>query len=115
MAFRENINRICKEKNTTLTQVIKEIGFSVSKTTAINRGQLPNEETLMAMAKALDCSVMDFFIDEGEQAPVTPNSADELDILTVFRALSRRQQHEFMSYVYSLEDGSKLEIEVSKP
>lgn len=59
--FKENLNRMCKKKGTTLTKMLKDLGYSSSKTTAINNGQLPKEETLIEMAHYLGCSVMDFF------------------------------------------------------
>ena len=63
MTFKDNINRLCKLHGTNLTTLIKECGFSSSKATAINKGQIPTEEQLIALAKALNCSVMDFFAD----------------------------------------------------
>ena len=51
MTFRENLNRICKEKGTNLTRVCKEIGISTSKVTAINKGSIPSEEMLIDFAK----------------------------------------------------------------
>lgn len=65
--FKENLNRMCKKRGTTLTKMLKDLGYSSSKTTAINNGQLPKEETLLEMAKYLDCAVMDFFDDEEEE------------------------------------------------
>lgn len=60
---------------------------------------------LLAFAKALDCSVMDFFEDEGEtRDPVQPENADEEDILRIYRSLSRRNKHEFMAMVYDFEN-----------
>ena len=66
MTFAENINRICAERGTNLTAVIKQIKNGQSSyTTAINkRGSIPNQEELLALAKILQCSVMDFFADE---------------------------------------------------
>lgn len=66
MLFRENLNRICREKGTTLTAMVKSLGISSSKVTAINKGSIPSEDMLLAFAKALDCSVMDFFEDEDD-------------------------------------------------
>lgn len=44
MTFKDNINRLCKLHGTNLTTLIKECGFSSSKATAINKGQIPTEE-----------------------------------------------------------------------
>ena len=50
MTFAENINRICAERGTNLTAVIKQIKNGQSSyTTAINkRGSIPNQEELLA-------------------------------------------------------------------
>ena len=69
MTFRENLNRICKERGTTLTRVVKELGISSSKVTAINKGSIPSEDMVLTFSRKLECSVMDFFYDgeDGEQ------------------------------------------------
>lgn len=109
MTFRENLNRICKEKGTTLTRVVKELGISSSKVTAINKGSIPSEEMLLNFSKHLGCSVMDFFYD-GEDGQdllieVTParNDEDLKDLLRIYSQLSRRDKHEFMSMAYEFE------------
>lgn len=107
MTFAENINRICAEKGTNLTAVIRQIKNGQSSyTTAINKkGSIPNQEELLALAEILDCSVMDFFVDAEDLAnEITPNNEDEKDILRIYRQLSRRNQHEFMAMVYSFEE-----------
>ena len=53
MLFRENLNRICNEKGITLTAVVKSLGISGSKVTAINHGSILSKEMLLAFAKVL--------------------------------------------------------------
>lgn len=104
--LKDNLNRICEEKGTTLTAVIKELGISTSKVTAINKGSTPNEELLIALAHHLNCSVMDFFdYDNDLDDKVIPRDDDENDILRVYRSLDRRNKHEFMSMVYRFDEG----------
>lgn len=84
MTFAENINRICAERGTNLTAVIKQIKNGQSSyTTAINRkGSIPNQEELLALAEILQCSVMDFFADEedlGAKAAPEKVRAERLD------------------------------------
>ena len=112
MTFAENINRICKEKGTNLTTIIKELKGSSSYTSAINKkGSIPNQTELMALAEMLECSVIDFFADEEDliSSPSKPQDEDEEDILRVYRALSRRNKHEFMAMVYEFEARKELE------
>lgn len=101
MTFRENINRICKQRSTTLTQVCKDLDISTSKVTAINKGSIPTEDMMLRFAKHLECSVMDFFTDYEE---ISEYSGDEKDIIRIYRSLSRRNKHEFMAMVYEFED-----------
>lgn len=109
MTFKENINRICAERGTNLTAVITKVKWSSSMTTAINKkGSIPKETDLIALAKELDCSVMDFFADEEDIPPVKPRDEDEEDILRIYRGLSRRAKHEFMSMVYEFENREEL-------
>lgn len=117
MTFAENINRICAKRGTTLTAVIKRIKNGQSAyTTAINKkGSIPNQEELLKLAEILECSVMDFFADEEDFAKenlapqVFPQNEDEQDILNIYRSLSRRAKHEFMSMVYEFENRKDLE------
>lgn len=110
MTFAENIKRICAERGTNLTTVVKEVKGSSSFTSAINKGSLPKESEMIQMAQILNCSVMDFFADEEDLEPkAVANDEDENDILRVFRSLSRRTKHEFMSMVYEFENREELE------
>ena len=110
MSFKENINRICFERGTNLTAVIKEVKGSSSFTSAINKGSLPKEDEMVAMAKILHCSVIDFFMDEEDLAPQNESqNEDEADILRIYRSLSRRAKHGFMSMAYEFEHREELE------
>ena len=110
MSFRENINRICIQRGTNLTAVVKQVKGSSSFTSAINKGSLPKEDEMVEMAKILHCSVLDFFTDEEDLAPQNePQNEDEKDILRVYRSLSRRTKHEFMAMVYEFENREELE------
>mgnify|MGYP000106787390 FL=1 len=115
MTFAENINRICAERGTNLTAVVKAVKGSSSFTTQINKGSLPKEHEMLEMAKILNCSVMDFFADEEDLEPQeNAHDEDENDILRVYRSLSRREKHEFMSMVYEFENRNELEGDKDK-
>lgn len=109
MTFRENINRICKERGTTLSAVTRSMGLSSSKVTAWNNGSLPKEEVLLSLAQALNCSVMDFFADKEDLPETKPTNEDEEDILRIYRSLPRRAKHEFMAMVYGFGDRKEYE------
>ena len=110
MTFADNIKRICAEKGTNLTAVIKKVKGSSSFVTAINKGSLPKENELIELARELNCSVMDFFADEENfVSKEQPQNEDEEDILRIYRSLSRRSKHEFMSMIYEFEHRIELE------
>lgn len=116
MTFKENINRICLERGTNLTAVVKKVKGSSSFATSINKGSIPKESEMLAFAKELGCSVMDFFADEEDLAlRAEPQNEDEQDILKVYRGLTRRAKHEFMSMVYDFENREELEGDKENP
>jgi hypothetical protein len=114
MTFAENLNRICREKETTPTTILREMGVATNKVTLWNNGALPKQEMLVRLARHLGCSVMDFFVDESTPKAIGVPSVgypqvefaldeDERDIIRLFRTLSRQQKHEFMAQAYSYE------------
>lgn len=104
MAFKDNINKLCKLRGTNLTQLIKDCGYSSSKATAINKGQLPNEEQLITLADRLNCSIMDFFEDEGTIDYLSDNG-DEKTLIEGYRTMPKSQQYKLMAYYYALLEG----------
>lgn len=112
MTFAENLKRICTDRGTNVTAVIKLIKNGQSSfVTAINkRGSIPTQDELLQLSHILNCSVMDFFADEEDLAPQpVPQNEDEQDILKIYRSLSRRAKHEFMSMAYEFENREELE------
>ncbi len=111
MNFADNLKRICQLKGTNPTTLCKELGLSTSKVSAWYNGSLPKQDIMVQLAQKLECSVMDFFADDEDLIPtqVQPRDEDEEDILRVYRSLSRRNKHEFMSMVYEFEARKELE------
>lgn len=113
MTFEENLKRICKDRGTTPTAIMKKKkwGLSTSKVSAWYKGSLPKQEVLIRLAEELNCSVMDFFADEEDliEKEIVPNNEDEKDILRIYRSLPRRAKHEFMAMVYEYENRRELE------
>ena len=117
MNFADNLKRICTERGTSPTALLKSMGVATSKVAMWNSGSLPKQEMLIRLAKELDCSVMDFFADDADlaaqninktNADTEPKNEDESDIRRIFRSLSRRAKHEFMSMVYEFETHEEL-------
>ena len=103
--FADNLKRLCTLNNTTPTALCKALGLSTSKVSAWNNGSLPKQEVMLQLAKRLNCSVKDFFADKADDLKkVEPANDDERDILAIYRKLSRRDRHEFMSIVYGFDN-----------
>lgn len=114
MDFATNLKRICTERGTSPTALLKSMGVATSKVALWNGGSLPKQEMLVRLAKELNCSVMDFFADEDtihttNIAIEEPRDEDEGDILCVYRSLPRRAKHEFMTMVYEFEKRKEFE------
>lgn len=113
MDFATNLKRICTERGTSPTALLKSMGVATSKVAMWNSGSLPKQEMLVRLAKELNCTVMDFFADDDTiHTPSTieePMDEDEGDVLRVYRSLSRRMKHEFMAMVYEFEKRQELE------
>jgi len=107
MSFAQNLKRICNDRGTTPTALLKKMGVATSKVAMWNSGSLPKQEMLVRLAQELGCSVMDFFMTEEEIAEQerTDNilDEDEKEIVRIFRMLPRRDRHEFMNAVYDFE------------
>ena len=106
MNFAETLKRICTDRGTTPTAVLRELGVATSKVTMWNNGSLPKEKMMVRLAQYLNCSVMDFFADDDVIHPAPPKDEldeDEKEIVRIFRSLDRRSKHEFMSTAYEYE------------
>lgn len=107
MKFKDNFKRICNERGTTPTALLRNMGITTSKVTMWNKGALPKEDMLLRLAKELNCSVMDFFMDEETLTAPEPTDVaqdeDEHELLRIFRKLGRRARHEFMAVAYEYE------------
>ena len=106
MNFAENLKRICDDRGTTPTAVLKDMGVATSKVTMWNNGSLPKQEMLLRLARYLNCSVMDFFADDDYINNTSMQDGldeDEKEIVRIFRSLDRRSKHEFMNTAYDYE------------
>ena len=80
------------------------------KRMSINKGQIPTEEQLLALSRALNCSVMDFFEDEEKDAPTVDyvyQNEDEQILIEGYRNMPKSQQYKLMAYYYALMEGKE--------
>lgn len=57
MTFYERLRFICKEKGTTVTNMLSNLGIATGSTGNWKRGSLPNGDVLMKIADYLDTSI----------------------------------------------------------
>ena len=105
MTFWENFSHICDIRGTKPTPLLKAIGVAPNKVTAWKNGSLPKEEMLKRLAEALDCSVIDFFMDDYDY---TFKIDDNIVMLERgYKGLSESQKHRLLAYYYSLIEGKE--------
>lgn len=64
--FYQRLHEICKQKGTTVTRMVKEIGLSSANLSNWKNGRLPKTEIAFKIAEYLEVSIYDLM---GEQAP----------------------------------------------
>ena len=113
MTFAENLKRICTDRGTTPTALLRKMGVATSKVAMWNSGSLPKQEMMVRLAKELGCSVMDFFADYEDILSSAYTGIeldeDEKELVRIFRALGRREKHEFMSTAYDYEKRAEIQ------
>lgn len=109
MAFKDNVNRICKEKGTTLTAVARSLKWGSATITRINNNHsIPKEEGLNALAQALNVSVADLFREETVDNEYTETQSDDVKfMIDLYNRTSGKQRHELMLTLYEFEERMK--------
>ena len=124
--FYENLERICKQRNTTPSRACIDAGLDKNRSSNWKRnGTLPKQHELQVLSEVLDCEVADFFrektkaryrnVEEALRAKEAAEAAaearlaaelseDERYVIDLMRSLPRRKLHEFMTAVYDFED-----------
>lgn len=83
--FYDRLSQLCKEKNTTLTTVLKELGLSTAKGSQWKQGTSPSVRDLNLLAQFFDVSI-DYLLgnDQIKKRP-TP---EDVERINAFRAIS---------------------------
>ena len=93
--FYTRLKKICQEKGTTITGMLKELNLSTGSTGNWKKGQLPKGEVLVLIADYLDTSI-DYLI-QGEYK--SDLSEDEKRIIELYRNTPERAKYKVMCYV----------------
>lgn len=96
--FYDNIYKICNDKGTTPTTVLKELGFSSGNVSKWKNGSVPNVEMCLAIAKKLNVS-LDYLITlEGpvSDSALSDSEREWLDIVAHIPADKQKMCKDFL-------------------
>lgn len=134
--FSENFERICSSRGIKPGPLCVKAGLKAGRAANWkNTGALPKEHELLALAKALECRVSDFFREDGEMAFSSREEAmeywmyvdainpfggkmpdlndDENNFVTIYRKCKLLQQTKLMLLVYQFAEDNGIEYEES--
>lgn len=87
--FYQRLHEICKNKGTTVTKMVKELGLSSANMSNWKNGRLPKTEIAFKIASYLNVSVYELMGEEQEtKNPSTPRDERIDDIYELVKDLS---------------------------
>ena len=92
MNFYERLREICKEKGTTVTNMLSKLGIATGSTGNWKRGSLPNGDVLIKIAKYLDTSV-DYILLGEYRSDI---SKDEKKLVELYRKTPERAKYKVL-------------------
>lgn len=92
MNFYERLREICKEKGTTVTNMLTKLGIATGSTGNWKRGSLPNGDVLIKIAKYLDTSV-DYILLGEYRSDI---SKDEKKLIELYRKTPERAKYKVL-------------------
>jgi transcriptional regulator with XRE-family HTH domain len=75
--FYQRLHEICKEKNTSVTKMVKELGLSTGNMSNWKQGRLPKTEIAFKIANYLNVSV-GYLMGEEEQKNPLPDNEERI-------------------------------------
>ena len=92
--FYDNIYKICNDKGTTPTTVLKELGFSSGNVSKWKNGSVPNIEMCLAIARKLNVS-LDYLITLDGPASDSALSDSDREWLDIIAHIPNQNQKKF--------------------
>lgn len=89
MTFYERLRAICKEKGTTVTNMLTKLGIATGSTGNWKRGSLPNGDVLIKIADYLNTSV-DYILFGEYRSDI---SKDERKLVELYRITPERAKY----------------------
>ncbi len=98
--FFDQLKKACGAQNTTPTAIVRKLGLSSGQVTAWKNGTIPKISTVEMLANELNVPIAFFF---GVEQP-EPLPDDELELIDVYRQLSRSGKRQLLGKAYELLD-----------
>lgn len=89
MTFYERLRFICKEKGTTVTNMLSNLGIATGSTGNWKRGSIPNGDILMKIADYLDTSIDYILLGEFR----SDLNSDEKQLVELYRITPDRAKY----------------------
>ena len=87
--FYERLQQLCRERNTSVSTMLKDLGLSTGSTGNWKKGQLPKGDVLQKIAAYLETSI-DYIV-SGEY--YTGLTEEEQYLITLYRSVPPRAQY----------------------
>ena len=92
MTFYDRLHELCKEKNTTVSKMLNELGLSTGSTGNWKKGQLPKGDVLKKIADYLNTSI-DYIVYGEFKSNLTD---DEKNLLKIYNQTPERAKYKVL-------------------
>ena len=93
--FYNQLEKLCRNNNTTPTSFIKELGYSSSKITAWKNGSIPKYEILNKISEYFNIPISYLFEESNQEINFCHLPSDQQELLDLYNQLDPIKQAEF--------------------
>ena len=104
--FYERLNQLCKNNDTTVSSMLKELGLSTGSTGNWKKGQLPKGDILVMIADYLNTSI-DYIVNGEYKYDL---SDDELQVLEVYKSVPERAKYKVLCDLENIAAAEKAKL-----
>ena len=103
--FFDQLKRLCTQRGTTPTALVRKVGFSTATVTSWKNGASPKLDMVERLAEALQVPVSALCESQPEPTSPAPSfSAEEMELVEVYRKLDNSGQRRLFGKAYELLD-----------
>lgn len=107
--FYEQLKKACKEKNTTITAVLKKIGVGTANGTYWKNGSVPSSDIVIQLSEFLNVST-DYLLtgkDNQENPSIKFTNSNEETMMKLFRLLTEKEQDRIIGRLEAMVEQSQ--------